>query len=124
VNALDWSILAAYFLVVLIIGALSGTRVKTLFEYFLAGRSFGVLPVALSIIATETSAATLIGGPDTAYRGDLAYLQTAIGAFISRVVLAALFLDVYYRHNVYTVYQFLAQRFSPGYSWEFLPSTA
>lgn len=110
-SVIDWAVVGVYLFVVLLIGLRSSDRVKRVFDYFLGSRSFGVLPIALSIIATETSAATIIGGPDTAYRGNLAYLQTTIGAVLSRAFLAFFFIDVYYRARVYTVYSYLAQRF-------------
>ena len=107
----DWFVVAAYLSVVLLLGLSFRKTGKNLAEYFLAGRSFGVWAVTISIIATETSAATFIGGPDTAYRGNLAYLQTTIGAVCSRFFLAYFFIDVFYRHKVYTVYSYLAERF-------------
>ncbi len=115
---LDWLIVATYMAAVMLLGGIASRQMRldskknALREYFLAGRSLGVLAVTASIIATETSAATFIGGPDTAFRGDLAYLQTTIGAICSRFFLAYFFIEVYYRHGVVTVYEYLAKRFS------------
>jgi SSS family transporter len=110
-QALDWYIVTAYFTLVLLAGIYAGKRAESLFEYFLAGRGLGVWLVVVSVIATETSAATFIGGPDTSYRGNLAYLQTTIGAVLSRVFLAYFFMEAFYRAKVYTVYGYLAERF-------------
>ncbi len=110
-NSLDWIIVIVYLALVFFIGLIASTRVKNILDYFLAGKTLPFVPVALSIIATEVSAATIIGAPDTAFKGNLAYLQTTIGAVLSRFFLAYFFIDVYYRHGVFTVYSFLAKRF-------------
>ncbi|MCB0322297.1 MAG: sodium/solute symporter [Bdellovibrionales bacterium] len=110
-SLLDWSIVLASLLAVIGLGIYAGRGVVDLNDYFLAGRRLGVWAVALSVIATETSAATVIGGPDTSYRGDLAYLQTTIGAVASRFFLAYFFIETYYRHGVVTVYGYLEKRF-------------
>jgi SSS family transporter len=110
-STLDWTICIVYLLSVFFLGLYVSKRNQSLKEYFLAGRKLGIWSVALSVIATETSAATVIGGPDTAFRGNCAYLQTSLGTFLSRIVLAYLFLDVYYRHDVLTVYSFLDKRY-------------
>lgn len=112
-SSLDWAIITVYLGVILVLGLCASRRVNTLRDYFLAGNRLGVWLVVISIIATETSAATVIGGPDTSYSGNLAYLQTTIGAVLSRFFLAYFFIDVYYRHEVYTVYGYLAKRFGP-----------
>jgi len=110
-TSLDWYIVAGYLGLILVLGFAASRRVEKLFDYFLAGRTTAVWVVVISIIATETSAATVIGGPDTSYRSNLAYVQTTIGAVLSRFFLAYFFIDVYYRHGVYTVYGYLAKRF-------------
>ncbi len=110
-NYFDWSIVAAYLLAVLALGYYSRAISTEEREYFLAGGRIPAFLAAISVIATETSAATFIGGPDTAFRGDLAYLQTTIGAVVSRFFLATFFISVFYKHRVTTVYGYLKQRF-------------
>ena len=110
-SGLDYALVTLYLLTVLGIGLRASSKNASLKEYFLAGRQIGVWLAAISLIATETSAATVVGGPDTAYRGDLTYLQTTIGAVISRVVLSVFVVEVYYRNDVTTVYEFLSRRF-------------
>ncbi|MCB0346039.1 MAG: hypothetical protein KDD66_13040 [Bdellovibrionales bacterium] len=110
-NALDWSIVAAYLIAVLAVGLSAKEKGSDERDYFLAGGRIAAWLAAVSVIATETSAATFIGGPDTAYRGDLAYLQTTIGAVASRIFLSVFFIGVFYEHRVVTVYGFLRHRF-------------
>ncbi len=110
-NALDWYIVVAYFILILVLGAWAGLRVNNLGEYFLAGRQLGIWIAAISLIATETSAATVIGAPDSSFRGNLAFLQTTMGAVCSRVVVSYFFLDVFYSARVVTVYEYLGVRY-------------
>ena len=48
-------------------------------DYFLGGRDLPWWGVALSILATETSALTFIGVPAMAYAGDLGFMQIVLG---------------------------------------------
>lgn len=110
-TVLDWIVVVTYFAVVVYIALARKNRIDGLREYFLAGRSLSVWAVTLSIIATETSAATFVGGPDTAYRGNIAYLQTLIGTFLSRLFLAYFVIEIFYKAKVYTVYAYLETTF-------------
>ncbi|MFN0132167.1 MAG: sodium:solute symporter [Phycisphaerales bacterium] len=124
-SLLDWLIVALYFALLAASGwwfsrrEPSGAR-----EYFLAGRQMPVWAVAISVVATATSAATFIGAPEEAFAGNLTYLSTNIGAFIAVAVVAIFFIPAFYRHNVTTVYDLLEVRFGRpakmGASWAFL----
>ncbi|MBM3329310.1 MAG: sodium:solute symporter [Calditrichaeota bacterium] len=69
---------------------------------------------AVSLLATALSAATFIGGPQQAYRGDLTYLSANLGAIVAVFIVALYFIPVYYRENAVTVYQILEKRFGPA----------
>ncbi len=124
-STLDWAVLVGYFALLAVTGWLfsrrepSGAR-----EYFLAGRQMPMWAVAISVLATATSAATFIGGPQEAYAGNLTYLSTNIGMFIAAAVVAVFFIPAFYRANVTTVYDLLEVRFGVGAkqaaSWAFL----
>ena len=80
-------------------------------DYFLGGRKIPWGAALLSMVATEISAATFLGAPEQGYLRNFTYLQFGIGSIIARIVLAFVFLGIFYRLKVYTVYGFLAQRF-------------
>jgi solute:Na+ symporter, SSS family len=123
-EALDWAVLGIYLIALIAIGIVVSRRKENSADFFLAGRSMPVWAVALSVLATATSAATFIGAPEEAYVGNLTYLSTNIGTALAVVIVAFLFIPAFYRHNVTTVYDLVGDRF--GYhakaaaSWTFM----
>ena len=111
---LDWAIVAAYLAGVLLLGAAVGRRQKTTDEYFRAGGRMPMLAVSISILATSLSAATFIGGPQQAFRGDLTYLAASLGGILAAFIVAGVFIPAFYRHGVTTVYELLERSFGAG----------
>ncbi len=110
-SAPDWALVAAYLGAVLFFGLRAGGRQRSTRDYFLGDRSLPFWAVALSILATETSAATYVGTPGSAYRQGWQYLQMVLGFVLARLFIAFYFIRVYYRAEVITVYGYLKQRF-------------
>lgn len=110
-SALDWLVMAAYFVLLAGTGWWFSRRVKGSREFFLAGRAMPVWAVAVSVLATSLSAATFLGAPEQAYDGDLTYLSTILGTIVAAIVVAAFFIPAFYRHGVTTVYELLEVRF-------------
>jgi len=69
--------------------------------------------IAASIVATETSTVTFISVPGIAYAsgGDFRFLQIVFGYLVARVVISVFFMPKYFRREVVTVYELLAERF-------------
>ncbi|MFG0285389.1 MAG: sodium:solute symporter [Phycisphaerales bacterium JB039] len=112
--ALDWVIVAAYLAGVLLLGAAVGRRQNTTDEYFRAGGRMPMLAVSVSVLATSLSAATFIGGPQQAFRGDLTYLAASLGGILAAFIVAGVFIPAFYRHGVTTVYELLERSFGAG----------
>ena len=110
-SALDVGVLAAYGVLLLLIGARSARGHQRESEFTLGGRNLPTWAVLCSMTATELSAATFIGVPHAAYTGDWSYLQLALGALLAKVVLAQHVIPLYYRLRIVTVYGFLSERF-------------
>ena len=110
-SGIDWAILA------LTISAISGygvwkTRAQQTGEGFLRGsRSLGWPAIGLSVMATQASAITFLSVPGQAYDDGLGFVQFYLGLPIAMVVIAAVFLPIYYRLEVYTAYDYLERRF-------------
>ena len=66
---------------------------------------------ALSFLATEISAVTIISVPATAYSENWEYFQFFVGSSLAKLGVAFLFIPAFYRHEVTTIYEFLAHRF-------------
>ena len=93
--------------------ALSG-RQRDASDYFLGHRGLPWWAIMLSIVATETSALTVISIPGIAARGDLTFLQLAFGYLAGRIGVAALLLPGYFEGTQDTAYQRLERRFGRG----------
>jgi len=113
-STVDWAVIAVYLGAVFVLSLRSAGRQRSTRGYFLGDRSLPWWAVALSIIATETSAVTFYGTPGSAYRESWFFLQIVLGFMLARVFIAVYMLKVYYRAEVMTVYGFLQQRFGEG----------
>src|SRR5262245_3827081 len=109
---LDLAVLGLYFAVTLGFGLWMGTREKSLEGFALADRKMPAWAVLLSIVATETTAATFLGTPGESFiLRNYTYLQITFGMLLGRSVAAFLFLPTFYRLKVYSIYEFLETRF-------------
>ena len=62
-------------------------------------------------MATQASAITFLSTPGQGYESGLGFVQNYFGAPLALIIIAAVFLPIYRRLNVYTAYEFLGQRF-------------
>ena len=109
----DWAVILVYLAGVTWFGAHFRRRQKSLKEYFLGGRTAPWWAIALSIVSAETSTLTIISTPALAFGGDLGFLQVVLGYLLARVVIAFLFLPLYFRGEMYTAYELIEIRFGP-----------
>jgi SSS family transporter len=114
VRALDWAVLLAYGGLLVLLGWRASRGARSAESHLRADRSLPAWAVIFSVLATEISAATYIGVPESAYRGDWTYLQFAIGALLGKWVLSTWFIRLYWRLDLPTVYGFLGRRIGPG----------
>jgi SSS family transporter len=110
----DWAVLGAYFLLVLGVGAHFARRPGGAAGYFLGERGMHWLLVMLSIVATETSALTILSVPGLAARGDWTFLQLAFGYVVGRAGSALWLLPGYFKGEQDTAYARLEARFGPA----------
>jgi SSS family transporter len=114
VTGIDLAVMAAYFAIVLAIGARFTRRQRDAADYFLGRHNIPWWAVMLSIVATETSALTVISIPGVAARGDLGFLQLPLGYLVGRIGLAIWMLPGYFRGDQETAYTRLESRFGPA----------
>jgi len=111
---LDLVVIALYFAVTLGIGLWTSRRQETAGDYFLGARNLPAWAVLLSIVATETSALTVISVPGVGARGSLVFLQLAFGYLVGRTLVAIWLLPGYFRGEQETAYARLESRFGTG----------
>jgi len=110
-TALDVIVLIAYLAGTTALGIFLGRHQKDAKDYFVAGHRIPWWAVLFSVVATETSALTIISIPSVAYLGNLGYLQIVVGYIIGRIVIAFTLLPRYYNGNLVTAYALLERRF-------------
>lgn len=111
-GGLDYAVLAVYLVIVVVIGCLVGRGQDNVQDYFLAGRKMSGILVCVSIIATDLSAIGFIGTPGFVFERDLRYhLGSAMMAIPVMVIIATVFVPIYHRLQVFTVYEYLEHRF-------------
>jgi SSS family solute:Na+ symporter len=107
----DYVVLAGSILVLLAIGFWLTGRQHDTVDFFLARRRVPGWAACLSFLATEISAVTIISVPATAYSENWEYVQFFVGSSLAKWAVAFLFIPAFYRHDVTTIYEFLAHRF-------------
>jgi SSS family transporter len=112
-RALDWAVMAAYFTAILAIGVHFTRRQQDASDYFLGRHSLPWWAVMFSIVATETSALTVISIPGLGARDNLTFLQLPIGYLVGRIGVAIWLLPGYFTGEHETAYSRLETRFGP-----------
>ncbi len=110
-HSLDLVVILLYFALTLGIGMWSSRRQANAGDYFLGARDLPAWAVMLSIVATETSALTVVSVPGIGARGDLTFLQLSFGYLLGRIAVAAWLLPGYFRGEQDTAYQRIERRF-------------
>lgn len=109
---IDLAVLIAYLVATLAIGVWAGGRAKDLESYFLGDRDLPWWAILGSIVATETSTATVLSVPGEAYGPTgFRFLQLALGYVVGRVVIVRVLLPLYFTGRLFTAYEVLDQRF-------------
>ena len=84
-HTLDLVVVALYFVFTLGVGLWVARQQRSATDYFLGARDLPAWAILLSIVATETSALTVISIPGIGARGDLTFLQLAFGYLLGRI---------------------------------------
>lgn len=108
-NALDWLVILAYLGGVISLGIWFGRQQRNTRDYFLGSRNIRWWGIGASIVATETSALTIIGVPALAYGDNMMFLQMIVGYVIARILLAIYLVPRYMKGEIYSPYQLLEQ---------------
>lgn len=110
-HTLDWIILIASLVFIVVYGVWKGRGSKNIQGYLLANKSLNWYTIALSIMATQASAITFLSAPGQAYVDGMRFVQYYFGLPIAMVVLSMTAVPIFHRLNVYTAYEYLENRF-------------
>ena len=110
----DLVIVGIYFAIIIGIGWHFSRRNYSVSDFALGGRSIPWWAVLASILASEISAGTFFGTPGEGFRlRNYTYAQLMLGYLLARLVVSAVFIPAFYKHNVVSIYEFLEIRFGP-----------
>jgi SSS family solute:Na+ symporter len=115
VNALDYTLLGIYFVVVLGIGLAARRSVKTSLDFFLSGRSLPAWITGLAFVAANLGATEILGmAANGAQYGVYTVHWYWVGAIPAMVFLGLVMMPFYYGSKVRSVPEFLLHRFGPS----------
>ena len=110
-TTLDYLVIVAYLLGVVLFGIRTAGKQRSVSDYFLGSKEMPWWAISFSIVATETSTLTVIGIPAVAYGGAMTFFQLTFGYLAGRVVVAWWLLPRYATGDLQTAYAFLGSRF-------------
>ncbi len=116
-GVIDWGVVLLYVALVLGIGAFLTRRQRSRQDYYLAGRRMGPWQVALSLVATQVSAISIIGAPAfiaLKAGGGLKWWQYELAVPIAMLVLMLTLVPLYHRMKAITIYHYLEGRYGRG----------
>jgi len=110
-SSIDWIVLCLTLAGIISYGLYKSKATKDLDGYFRSNKSMPWYLVLLSIMGTQASAITFLSAPGQAYTDGMRFVQYYFGLPLAMVVIAAVFVPVFSRLNVYTAYEYLENRF-------------
>jgi len=119
-NTLDWVIVGLYCIGIISLATYvsrnkTGTQ-RSAEDYFLAGRTLPWWAIGASLIAANISAEQIIGMSGQGFVVGMAIAVWELTAAIALIVMAKYFLPIFLEKKIYTMPQFLEQRFNKNVS--------
>jgi len=114
-QALDYTVVIVYGLLLLVLAQWvsreKAGHEKNTQDYFLAGRALPWWAIGASLIAANISAEQIIGMSGSAYLMGFAIASYEWMAALTLIIVAKYLLPVFLKHKIYTMPQFLEQRY-------------
>ncbi len=117
---LVFTVIASYFLLLILISYLTGRKSDTL-SFFTANKQSPWFIVAFGMIGTSLSGVTFISVPGWVADTKFYYFQMVLGYLLGYFVIATVLMPIYYKLNLVTIYTYLEKRF--GY-WSYKTGSA
>ncbi len=113
-RTLDLTILVAYLVGTVLFGMWFSKKQSNVKDYFTSSEQVPWWAIMASVVSTETSSLTFVSVPGFAFTGNFTFLQLVIGYLFGRMAVTIIFVPLYFRGELMTVYQLLGQRFGSG----------
>ena len=110
-SKIDWAVLFATLITILLYGIYKGRGQKDARSYLLADQQMPWYIVLLGVMATQASAITFLSAPGQAYTDGMRFVQYYFGLPLAMIVISITFIPIFQRLKVYTAYEFLEKRF-------------
>jgi Na+/proline symporter len=110
-HPIDWTILLATLGFIVGYGVWKTRRTNTLNAYLRGDNEDRWWAVTLSVMATQASAITFLSTPGQGFLEGMGFVQFYFGLPLAMVVIAWVFIPLFYKANVYTAYEFIGKRF-------------
>lgn len=107
----DYLVLVAYLFISIFVGTYVSRGKKSFDDYCVADRKIPWWAACVSIVATDLSGISYMGVPAWIYRHDLKYNFGTVLMPLVMLAVVLIFVPVFYRAGVYTIYQYLERRF-------------
>ena len=115
-DALDWGVIAVYFLIIGFVAWWYGRGQKDTDDFFLAGRNAGWIVIGASIFTSNIGSEHIVGLAGSGASTGMAMAHWELHAWVL-IMLAGLFVPFYYKSGVQTIPEFLEKRFSSRTRW-------
>jgi len=116
VTAIDWGVIALYFVFLVIVVWLSSRQQKSTADYFLGGRNIGWFAIGGSLFASNIGSEHIVGLAGQGATTGMAMAHWELHAWIM-LMLGWVFVPFYYKSGVYTMPEFLEKRFNSTARW-------
>ncbi len=110
-HPLDWLILLGTLSFIVGYGIWKTRYTSTLNAYLRGDNQDRWWAVMLSVMATQASAITFLSTPGQGFLDGMGFVQFYFGLPLAMVVIAFVFIPLFYKWNVYTAYEFIGKRF-------------
>ncbi|MBX2973581.1 MAG: sodium:solute symporter [Flavobacteriales bacterium] len=108
---IDWIILLTTLAFIVGYGVWHTRGTRTASRYLRGDNEDRWWAVTLSVMATQASAITFLSTPGQGFLEGMGFVQFYLGLPLAMVVIAWVFIPLYYKWNVYTAYEFIGKRF-------------
>ncbi|MDR0757114.1 MAG: sodium:solute symporter [Tannerella sp.] len=104
------SVIAAYFVLLLLVAWLTGKRGSHDVDFFTGSRRSPWYVVSVGMIGSSLSGVSFVSVPGWVGQTDMTYMQMVAGFFFGYVLIAKILLPLYYRLKLVSVYTYLEGR--------------